>query len=102
MANFVMLTRVDHMPGQEPTQLEELEKKVKSAVESACPDVDWVCNYAIMGPYDYLDIFTAPDVETAMKVGTIVRTHGNATVQIWPATEWARFKDIARDSTSAA
>jgi uncharacterized protein with GYD domain len=96
MASFIMLTRVDHMPGKGPQQFEQLEKEVKEQIEQSCPEVEWVCNYAVMGPYDYLDIFTAPDVETAMKLATVVRTHGHATVEVWPATDWARFKDLAR------
>jgi uncharacterized protein with GYD domain len=102
MASFVMLTRVDPEPGKGPAQFEALEKAVKTEVERSCPGVQWVCNYAVAGPYDYLDIFTAPDVETAMKLAMLVRTHGHATVEIWPATEWARFKDLAQNLPGAA
>jgi hypothetical protein len=35
--------------------------------------VTWRANYAVLGPYDYLDIFETPDIEAAMKVSTIVR-----------------------------
>jgi uncharacterized protein with GYD domain len=53
-------------------------------------------NYAVLGPCDYLDIFQAADIEVAMKVSTIVRTFGHAHTEVWPATEWQRFKEIVR------
>jgi hypothetical protein len=31
-----------------------------------------------------------------MKVSTIVRMFGHAHTEIWPATEWQRFKEIVR------
>ena len=33
----------------------------------------WVVNYAILGPYDYMDIFEAPDETVAAKVVMIIR-----------------------------
>jgi uncharacterized protein with GYD domain len=66
-------------------------------VRSECPGVEWVGNYAILGPWDYLDIFRAPDIETAMKVATLIRTFGHAQTEVWPGTEWQQFKEIVRD-----
>ncbi len=79
-----------------PQALEQLERKVMERVRKECPDVEWDCSYAILGPSDYLDIFRAKDIETASKVSTLIRTFGHAQTEIWTATEWDRFKEIGR------
>jgi uncharacterized protein with GYD domain len=58
--------------------------------------VKWISNYAILGPYDYLDIFSAPDLDQAVKVAAIVRSYGHASTEIWPALEWEQFKKTLR------
>ena len=97
MATFIMLTRLAHGALRSPEQLETLEKNVVKRIEEELGKaVTWRANYAVLGAYDYLDIFEAADIETAMKVSTIVRTFGHAHTEIWPATEWQRFKEIIR------
>ena len=65
-------------------------------VSAACPHVEWVGSYAVLGPYDYVDIFHAPNLDTATKVSTIVRTYGHAQTETWAATEWDHFKEVVR------
>lgn len=50
----------------------------------------------MLGPYDYLDIFKAPDIAAATKVATAVRTFGHANTEVWGATEWEEFKELVR------
>lgn len=96
MLTFIMLTRLSTEALRSPSNLEELEKKSMEHIRRECPRVEWVHNYAVLGPCDYLDIFTAPDMETAMRVATIIRTYGHGTTEIWSATEWKRYKEIVR------
>lgn len=60
-------------------------------IRTDCPDVEWKQNYVVLGPADYLDIVTAPDIKTAMTVTTVIRTFGHATTEVWAATEWDDF-----------
>ena len=102
MATFIMLTQLSHQALKSPNKLEELERQVMDRVRNDCPDVEWQSSFAVLGPYDYIDVFRAPDVEAATKVATIVRTFGHAQTEIWAATEWQRFKELIRELPAAA
>jgi uncharacterized protein with GYD domain len=96
MQTFIMLTRLTPSAVRAPRALEELERKVMDHVRAACPQVEWVGSCAVLGPYDYVDIFRAPDLEAASKVSTVVRTYGHAQTETWAATEWEHFKEVVR------
>ncbi|SNB46546.1 GYD domain-containing protein [Geobacter sp. DSM 9736] len=97
MMIFVMLTRLSPDALRSPGALEELEQQSMAHIRKECPRVEWIQNLAVMGPYDYLDVFGAPDLDTAMKVATIIRTFGHATTELWPATQWKNYKELVRN-----
>jgi uncharacterized protein with GYD domain len=96
MATFIMLTRPSHQALRSPSSLETLSHAVMERVRADCRGVEWKAGYVVLGPADYLDIFTAPDIETATKVATIIRTFGHATTGVWGATEWDKFLELVR------
>ncbi len=96
MSTFIMLTRLSHAALQSPSSLENLEREVMERIRAECPEVEWSASYAVLGPCDYLDVFTAPDVATATKVATIIRTFGHAQTEVWAATDWQAFKELIR------
>jgi uncharacterized protein with GYD domain len=100
MATFIMLTRLSHQAMQSPKSLDSLSHQIAEHIRSECPQVQWQANYAVLGPADYLDIFTAPDNATATKVAAIIRTFGHATTEIWAATEWKEFVQLISDLPS--
>ena len=96
MATFIMLTRLSHQALRSPSSLETLSHTVMERIRADCKGVEWKASYVVLGPADYLDIFTAPDIETATKVATIIRTFGHATTEVWGATEWEKFTELVR------
>lgn len=97
MPTYVMVTRLASGALRSPRSLEDLENRVMERIRSECPSVEWLSNFAVLGPWDYLDIFRAPDVDTATKVSALIRTFGHAHTELWPATEWKHFKEIIRE-----
>ncbi len=98
METYIMLTRLSPEAVAEPKFIEKTEKKVVDRIRKACPEVKWIGSYSVLGPYDYVDIFEAPDGEAATKVALLVRSLGHATTETWVATKWDRFVELAKEA----
>ncbi len=94
MATFVMLTRLAAEAVKSPADIKRLETAVDRRIRKECPGVRWKANLAVLGPYDYLDIFEAPDEAVAAKVSMIVRSQGHAQTETWAALPWDRYKAL--------
>ena len=68
----------------------EFLKTVKEKV----PSVKWIAHYAILGPYDFLDIFEAADELEAAKVSLISRSTGADVAESWTAIKFPQFLDL--------
>lgn len=92
MATFVLMTKLT------PAALYDRRKTGhdwKKRVETLCPGIRWVAHYALLGPYDFMDIYDAPDQETAFRVSLLSREHGALSAESWPATPYETFLPIA-------
>jgi len=94
MPTFIMLSCVAAESLHSPPALEELENKAVGAIRTQCPHVKWLSSYAAIGPYDFLDIFEAPNIETATKVSTLIRTHGRSSSEVWAAADLEKVKQM--------
>ncbi len=97
MPLFILATRLTGEEIHPTLQLEQKEDEVARRIKEADLEIEWIGNYAIMGPFDYIDIFHAPNQETAMKLSTLVRSFGRAHTEVWGAMEWDRFKEVLAD-----
>src|SRR4051794_30724595 len=103
MATFILLTQLAHASAEtDDVAPDALERRVVERIRAACPEAEWVSSYAVLGPYDYLDVFQAPDVETALQVATIVGRRGHAGPEVGGAAGWDRFKALARQAVPPA
>ncbi len=51
------------------------DQDCQKRVGEQCPDVKWLSSYAVLGPRDYLDIFTSDNAEAAARVSTCSSKH---------------------------
>lgn len=101
MSTFVLLSRHQSNLRETDDSLVVLGSRLKRTVAAACDGVEWKAGYAILGPYDYLDVFEAPDAETAAKVAFLVRTSADVETEIWAATPRDSFEDMIGEIESA-
>jgi len=104
MSTFVLLTKMSREGMGDLSKLESAEREWLQEVKNICPEVHWIDHYAILGPYDFLDIYEAPNEETAAKVSMISMSMGAAKAESWAALPYQRFLDVAKDfgKTAAA
>jgi uncharacterized protein with GYD domain len=63
-------------------------------VKEKCPAVKFIAHYAILGQYDFIDIYEAPDVETAAKVSMISQANGALHAESLAAIPYKRFLEL--------
>jgi uncharacterized protein with GYD domain len=66
-------------------------------VREKCPEVRFIGHYALLGQYDFLDIYEAPDEETAAKVSMISSANGALSAESWSAIPYKRFLELTKE-----
>jgi len=94
MATFVLMTKLAPEVTSASNKREKIGKKWLSKVSDACPEVKWLSHYALLGRYDFMDIYEAPDAETAAKVSWITLSSGALQAESWPAIPYSRYLEI--------
>lgn len=97
MATFVLVTKLSTQGLGDLEKREMIGRKWFETVKEKCPEVKWLNHYALLGPYDFIDIYEAPNEEMAAKVSMITMSLGAVKAESWPAIPYKRFLEIARD-----
>lgn len=97
MGLYVLMTKLTPEIQADLKKREAIGKDWKKKVDKLCPDVKWVAHYALLGPYDFMDIYEADSEETAAKVSMLTRASGALAAESWPAIKWSRFIEIVKD-----
>ena len=97
MPTFVLMTRMSHEELRDPAGRRASGKQWLHKVQAACPEVKWLAHYALLGPYDHMDIYEAPDVETAHRVSLISRAEGALSAESWQALPYDGFLELLEE-----
>jgi uncharacterized protein with GYD domain len=101
MATYVLMTKLSSATVQDSRGRRSMGKEWKRAVEKACPDLKWIAHYALLGPYDFMDVYEAGSPETAFRVSLLSREFGAATAVSWPALAYESLLAVADDVENA-
>lgn len=101
MKTFVLMSKLNPKGGtlvEVATTLRDNAKVARSWIDRAkkvCPEANFVAHYAILGSYDFMDIYEAPTEETAVKISMLCGADGIFAVESWTAIPRQRMLELA-------
>jgi uncharacterized protein with GYD domain len=97
MATYILLTKLSTAGLGDPRKRENIGRKWFDSVKKKCPGVKWIDHFALLGPFDFMDIYEAPNEEVAAKVSMITMTRGAVKAETWTALPYKKFVRVARE-----
>ncbi len=97
MAVFVLLTKLSPASIGGAETRENIGREWFDTVKEKCPEVTWLEHYALLGAYDFMDIYEAPNEETAAKVSMITMSKGAVSAESMPAIPYKRYLEIIKE-----
>jgi len=97
MQTYILLTKLSPEISMKMKERQKLGHSWLDQVRDKCPDVKFIAHYAILGQYDFIDIYEAPDVETAAKVSIISQASGALQAESLAAIPYKRFLELTEE-----
>ena len=97
MATFVLLSKVSSEGAKQLKSLARMDEEFNRQLEKHCPEVRRVASYALLGSYDFLHVFEAPDAKVATKVPVLANSFGVTMTQTLTAIPFSEFKEILEE-----
>ncbi|KAA3631203.1 MAG: GYD domain-containing protein [Calditrichaeota bacterium] len=100
MKTYIMMTKIAPHDAHLIEVTHKLQDHNKNAaawlqeVKELCPEVNVLAHYAILGPYDFMCIYEAPDEVTAAKISLLSRSKGAFQVESWNAIPTKELEDV--------
>ena|SRR3972149_3255593 len=96
MPTYILVTKLSAEIMKDLKRRAEIGQQWHEQVKKNCPGVKFLAHYALLGQYDFLDIFEAADEEEAAKVSLISMANGATHAESWTAIPYKRFLEIVK------
>ncbi len=97
MQTYILLTKLSPDITRQMKDRSKIGRTWMDQVREKCPEVKFVAHYALLGQYDFLDIYEAPDEEIAAKVSMISQANGALHAQSLIAIPYKRFLALTQE-----
>ena len=97
MATYVLMTKLSPEITRDMKRREEIGRRWKEQVTRACPGITFIAHYALLGPYDFMDIYEVESEEDAARISMITLANGATKAESWTAIPYNRFIELARE-----
>ncbi len=95
MATFMLMTKLSPDVTAKMKDRAAIGRAWLDKVKQKCPEVKFIAHYGLLGPFDFVDIYEAPDAETAAKVSMISLANGALQAESWMAIPYRRIVELA-------
>ncbi|MDT8392881.1 MAG: GYD domain-containing protein [Bacteroidales bacterium] len=96
MQTFILLTKLTPELSQRMKDRLVIGGNWLEQVKEKCPKVKFISHYALLGQYDFMDIYEAPDIESAARVSMISQANGALIAESLPAIPYKDFLDLVK------
>ena len=96
MKTFILMTKLSPEISIHMKERQTLGRNWFDEVKSKCPEVKFIAHYALLGEFDFLDIYEAPDDETAAMVSLISRENGALEARSLTAIPYKEFLELTK------
>jgi uncharacterized protein with GYD domain len=97
MRTFILMTKLSPEVSRQVKDRAKIGRDWLEQVKQKCPEVKFIAHYALLGPHDFMDIYEAPDEETAAKVSMISLANGAFLAESWATIPYKRFVELAEE-----
>lgn len=97
MQTYILLTKLSPEVSKKMKERAKIGHTWLDQVREKCPSVKFTAHYAILGQYDFLDIYEAPDNETAAKVSMISQANGALHAESLTAIPYKKFLELTQE-----
>lgn len=97
MPTFVLMTKLSPSSIGDSVSRESIGRDWFDTVKEKCPEVKWIDHYALLGAYDFMDIYEAPNVEVAAKVSMITMAKGAVKAESMSAIPYKKYVSIIKE-----
>ncbi|MBI1939301.1 MAG: GYD domain-containing protein [Ignavibacteriales bacterium] len=96
MQTYILMTKLSPEVSKQLKQRAKLGRAWLDQVRKKCPEVKFISHYALLGTYDFMDIYEAPNAETAAKVSMISLSNGAFHAESWTAIPYKEFLKLTK------
>lgn len=97
MPTYILMTKLSPEVSKRMKERAAIGKEWMERVKEKCPGVKFIAHYALLGSYDFLDIYEAPSEEVACKVSMISLSLGASSAESWTAIPYKHFLELVEE-----
>ncbi len=94
MTTFILLSKISLEGAKNVQSLGQMDQEFQRQLKAKFPKVKRIVSYALLGGYDFLHIFEAPDAKVAARVALLANAFGVSSTETLTAIPFEEFRKM--------